>query len=378
MAKIKLKHVNSFYDRHGKLRHQFRRNGHKRVSLPGVPGSAEFMDAYQALLVQSGGSPVEIGARRTKGGTINALIVGYYKSDAFIVALAPEMQRMRRNILERFRVEHGDKRAAILQSYHVAKLLEGKKQHAKKNWLKTVKGLMTFAVAEGARADNPCDGVKLAKGPKSMGHMTWLEPQVEQYRQHHPLGTIARLALELLLNIAARRYDAHEIGSQHVIISNKDGKKKLCWRPHKTLRTTGKMLKITMIPTLQAALDAVPKPENGNERALAFLTNDYGKPFASAAAFGNKFADWCRAAGLKPVRCEDGRVRNYRAHGLRKAALRAAAHAGCTLHELMALGGHSSARQLQEYLEEIEQEFMADNAMTKVVAYVAKRATSSD
>ena len=85
-----------------------------------------------------------------------------------------------------------------------------------------------------------------AKGPKSMGHMTWLEPQVEQYRQRHALGTVARLALELLLNIAARRYDAHELGPQHVIISNRDGVKKLCWRPHKTLRTTGKMLKITM------------------------------------------------------------------------------------------------------------------------------------
>ncbi|WP_192740838.1 hypothetical protein [Bradyrhizobium sp. OAE829] len=50
---------------------------------------------------------------------------------------------------------------------------------------------------------------------------------------------------------------------------------------------------------------------------MTFLVNDYGRPFASAAAFGNKFAGWCNAAGLKPVLCDDGRVRNYRAHGLR-------------------------------------------------------------
>jgi len=42
------------------------------------------------------------------------------------------------------------------------------------------------------------------------------------------------------------------------------------------------------------------------------------------------------------------------------------------------VSGHSSAKQLQEYLEELEQEFMADNAMTKVVAYGAKMATSID
>jgi len=134
-----------------------------------------------------------------------------------------------------------------------------------------------------------------------MGHKTWLEPQVAQYRKHHKQGTVARLALELLLNIAARRYDAHVLGQQHVIVSNRDGKKKLCWRPHKTLRTTGKMLKITIMPTLQEAMDAMSKTD-----ALTFLTNDYGRPFASAAAFGNKFADWCREAGLEPVMCEDG------------------------------------------------------------------------
>lgn len=114
-----------------------------------------------------------------------------------------------------------------------------------------------------------------------------------------------RLALELLLNIAARRYDAHQIGEQHVQISNKDGKKTLCWRPHKTLRTIGKMLKIRIIPSLQAALDAMPKPERETELPLAFLTNEYGRKFASAGAFGNRFADWCKQACLKPVLCDD-------------------------------------------------------------------------
>jgi len=104
------------------------------------------------------------------------------------------------------------------------------------------------------------------------------------------------------------------------------------------------------------------------DRALTFLTNDYGRPFASAAAFGNKFADWCREAGLEPVMCEDGKVRNYRAHGLRKASLRALAHAKCTAVEMMHVSGHSSMAQLQEYLEEVEQEEMADSAISKVVA----------
>lgn len=129
--------------------------------------------------------------------------------------------------------------------------------------------------------------------------------------------------------------------------------------------STGKMLKIPILPSLQAALDAMP---HGGNESLAFLTTDHGRPFASAAAFGNKFADWCKQAGLKPALCDDGRVRNYRAHGLRKAALRALAHAGCTGIELMHVSGHSSLKQLQEYLDEVDQERMAGSAMDKLVA----------
>jgi len=346
------------------MRHYFRRPGGRAVALPGLPGSAEFMEAYQAALAGAATTSTEIGANRTKSGTVNAAIVAYYRSKNFTDGLAPETKRMRRNILERFRARHGDKRIALLQVGHIVKLLETMTPHAQKNWLKTIRGLMAFALtpdeATGLRliASDPTDGIKLVRPAKSIGHMTWLEPQVAMYRNRHLLGTVARAALELLLNIAARRHDAHVLGYQHI----SDGK--LCWRPHKTLRTTGRMLKVPIMPEFQAALDAMARSGN----VLTFLTTEHGKPFASAAAFGNKFADWCKAAGLKPVLCDDGRVRSFRAHGLRKAVLRALAHAGCTDEEMMSVSGHSDARQLREYLNEVDQERMADSAMAKRMA----------
>jgi integrase len=351
----RLRFVNSFQDRHGRARHYFRQPGRKAIALPGLPGSAEFMEAYQAAL--SGTSPRQIGSSRTVAGTVNAIIVAYYASKAF-EALAPETQRMRRAILERFRAAHGDKRIALFKRGNVVRLLEAMKPHAQKNWLKTMRGLMAFAVANNFCNDDPTSGVKAIKVGKSIGHMTWHEPQIAAYRERHELGTVARAALELMLNNAARLHDAHTLGYQHI----RDGK--LCWRPHKTLRTTNKMLKVPILPEFQAALDAVPPRAD----SLTFLVNDYGRSFASAAAFGNKFADWCRAAGLKPVMCDDGRVRSYRAHGLRKAALTRAAHAGCTGPELMALSGHSSLAQLQVYLTEVDQERQADAAIAKVRA----------
>ena len=47
---LKLKYIHRFRDRHGKTRHYFRRPGFKGTALPGLPGSAEFMEAYQAAL----------------------------------------------------------------------------------------------------------------------------------------------------------------------------------------------------------------------------------------------------------------------------------------------------------------------------------------
>ena len=52
MATFKLDFVHSFIDARGKLRHVFRRNGHKTVTIKGRPGSPEFMDSYHALLEQ--------------------------------------------------------------------------------------------------------------------------------------------------------------------------------------------------------------------------------------------------------------------------------------------------------------------------------------
>jgi hypothetical protein len=105
---------------------------------------------------------------------------------------------------------------------HIVKLLELMTPHAQKNWLKTMRGLMAYAVSKEMIAADPTEGVTPTKAPKSNGHMTWREPQIERFRGYYPLGTMARLALELMLNIAARRYDAHVLGHQLSVTKARD------------------------------------------------------------------------------------------------------------------------------------------------------------
>jgi hypothetical protein len=78
MTVLRLKFIHRFKDRHGTVRHYFRRPGAPRVALPGLPGSAEFMAAYQAALGSVEKLP--IGADRVVKGTMSSLIVAYYSS----------------------------------------------------------------------------------------------------------------------------------------------------------------------------------------------------------------------------------------------------------------------------------------------------------
>jgi hypothetical protein len=106
------KYVQGFIDRHGKPRYYLRRSGHKSLPLPGLPWTPAFMAAYQAAMEDA--PRVEIGASRTKHGTVAAAVVSYFNSWAFR-NLADETRRTRKNILERFREQHGDKSAAALR-----------------------------------------------------------------------------------------------------------------------------------------------------------------------------------------------------------------------------------------------------------------------
>src|SRR5438045_8696089 len=107
MTKIRLKYINSYRDRHRKLRYYFRKAGFKKVALPGCPGSAEFMAAYQSALASATPSVTDIGAKRTKPGTIDAAGCCLLHTRRFR-ELQPSTQRDRRGILERFRAQHGD------------------------------------------------------------------------------------------------------------------------------------------------------------------------------------------------------------------------------------------------------------------------------
>jgi hypothetical protein len=64
ITRFKLDYVQVFVDRHGRVRHYFRRHGYPRVALPGQPGSSEFMEAYLCALAGAPVAPVKVAAAK--------------------------------------------------------------------------------------------------------------------------------------------------------------------------------------------------------------------------------------------------------------------------------------------------------------------------
>jgi integrase len=330
------KYVHGFIDRHGKPRFYFRRSGFKQVALSGLPWSPEFMGAYQAALAET--PRLEIGASRTVAGTVNAVVIGYFGSAAF-QNLAPASQRQYRGILERLRREHGDKRIATLERRNVIALLSAKAgtPAAARDLLYCLRVLIRYAIDIGLRDSDPTAGIKIPKS-KNEGFRTWSEEDIAIFQAHYPIGSKPRLALELLLNTAQRRADAVRLGPQHIrsgVLSVRQQK-------------TGKALAIPVSPALAAALDSMPSEH------LTFLTTEDGRPF-EPMAFTKWFRRCCDAAGLS----------GCSAHGLRKAACRRLAEAGCSANEIAAISGHASLREVERYTRAADQARMARNAMAR-------------
>jgi len=328
------KYVQHWVDAEGRPHCYFRRRGFPRARLPGLPWSPQFMTAYEQAL---GGPQLAVGAKRTRPGSVHAAIAGYFTSLEFRT-LAAGTQRVRRHILLRFDAVHGDKPIALLPPEFITHVLRSMKPFAVRNWLKAIRHLMQFCVAEKLAPTDPTRDIKLPKA-KSDGFHTWTEGEIAQFEARHAIGSQPRLALALLLYTGQRPGDVRRMGRQHVrdgVITLKQAK-------------TRAELAIPVHSELRAVLEATPT-EN-----LTFLMTPRGQPYG-ATRFSNWFREQCDAAGL-PKGCT--------AHGLRKAACRRLAEAGCSANEIAAISGHRTLKEVERYTRAVDQAKLARNAMAR-------------
>lgn len=322
-------YVQRIKDKHGE-RLYFRRKGCQYVRLPSMEDPT-FWQAYAEARQKR-----EITSPTAPPGSFNALFNAFFASPEF-KGLAPHTQRTYRSNVAHFLARHGTWPYKGFSVKALRKYLDeiGDKKGAARNFLKRIKQVLAFAVERELLKVNIAAPVKLRQ-TRTDGFPDWTEDDIAKFEKHWPVGTKERLAFALLLYTGQRRSDVVRMGRQHVSggrISVKQTK-------------GGRQLTIP----LHDALKAIIAPCDG----MTFLMTEYGRPF-SVAGFGNWFARACTDAGV-----------NKRAHGLRKAAARRMAEAGCTAYEIIAVTGHSSAKEAEPYTRAADQAKLAEAAMRKV------------
>jgi len=242
-------------------------------------------------------------------------------------------------VIERFLVEHGHRRVVEMRRDDVKKImaLKAATPGAANDLLKKIRTLIKFAIDTGWRSDDPT--LRIKTFPEHEFH-TWTEDEIAQYEARWPIGSRERTAFALHLYTGQRRSDVARmawtdlVGNAINVVQAK----------------TGARLILPLHPNLSAALRAWQR------KNVVMLTTAFNKPF-TYAGYGNMMADAIAAAGL-PDRCV--------LHGLRKAAARRLAEAGCTEKEIAAVTGHTTLKEVARYTRAADQKRLAAGAVAKL------------
>lgn len=334
-------------DRHGKVRYRFRRKGWASAYLTGAPGSAEFHRSY-AELVERG--PIDQGPVRSPIKVTPRSLDDLYlrmKRSAGWQTKKPATQLAQARVYERFlsRVDRKGRRYGErpVDSVTVG-WLDGifgdmaNKPGAANDLRKKLKVLLEYACAIEWRTSNPVRHT--AKFADGKSYHTWTDAEIQQYRDVHPLGGMARLTLELALNTAARRSNMagltrEAIQSGRIAVAHVKGNNETS---------------VPVFASTRAAIDALPVAP-----IRQLVVSESGKPY-SVGGLGNRFRKWCDQAGLPQCSL----------HGLRRATARLMAEAGATDAEIMAVTGHKKTATVAQYRSDANRARLADSGLGRL------------
>ncbi len=342
------KHVVEDRDRNGNLRCYLRLPGRPKVRLrvPYDPENPEPFEAELRRALEAKPNPKKRPTGTVLPGSIDALCVAYFQTADF-TRLETRTQRVRRQILDKFREKNGHKQASGLRPENLVALADryADKPESYNGLLKALRAVFRAAVMRGLARDNPCLAVPYLKSLNPDGHHSWTLEEVEQFENHWPIGTRQRLALALLLYTGQRRSDIVLFGRQMI----SDGI--LTFTQSKNRNRKPMKMSLPIITELQQIIAATKCGD------LTLLVSERGTPY-TGDSFGNAFRKWCREAGL--AHCSP--------HGLRKATATRLADLGCSLHEIMAVGGWRTMNEVRRYTEASDRKKNASLALSRLSA----------
>lgn len=316
----------------------FRRGKGARVRLPNDPNSDDFRAAYAAALT---GNVEARKAQREQAapGTLGALILSYQQSASYI-ELRETTRKGYASRIEALRATHAHRTlAGMTREGIVTKILSpyAGRPGAALSILKMLRILIRHAIDIGWLRHDPSLGIKR---PKTGEIRSWTDDEIAQFEAHWPIGTRERLAFAIMLYTGQRRSDVHRM----TWAATTEATVTL------TQQKTGARLVIPLHSELRKILAASPREH------VTILNTTLGRPF-TVDGFSQFMRDAIAGAGL-PLECQP--------HGLRKAAGRRLAEAGCSAREIMSILGHKTLSEAERYTRDADQARLAEAAIVRL------------
>lgn len=339
MRVIRLRYIHRVKDRYGKIRLYLRRPGHPAIPLP-PEADAGFFDAYQKAVARTNAA---VKTAPINMDTLAALGDAWQRSAQFKQLTPSSQQRYRLLLASLAREDYAMFKVKDFEPRHIRRAVArlADKPGAANNRLKMLRALFAFAIEDGWRETNPTNEVRRLKAATD-GFRSWTDAEIAQYEACWPSGSKERLALALLLYTGQRRSDVVEMGWGSV----EGGLMRV---------RQGKTNVVLHIPIHDALLSEI---EQCDPFQPCFLMAERHalKPF-TANGFYMRFKSWRRQAGLGE---------GLSPHGLRKAAARRLAEAGCSPHQIASITGHKTLAEVERYTRSVDQKRLAAEAMERI------------
>ena len=322
---VTLKYLTSTTNAAGVTYYYLRRNGKKTPLGQGPTDSPEFLARYAEAMGATGGA-VKPVKENSVAAVCNAFRAGTtYKTKS--TAYRGTLDRHMIKIIDAY----GDAPIAGLKPHHIRADLNKLAPHAANDRLKTWRLLCTFANESNWSPINATDGVKRGALPKSDGHTPWSAQDIADFRARWEIGTVQRLAMELLFWTGARTIDAVKlspsmVGADGVLTftqAKTGGKAYVPWTCH--------------LPTWAKGFEA-------DRRYLLDCLKPGTFTYLETSAGQVRSRDGL--SNLISAATRDG----ISAHGLRKSRLTAIAEAGGSASAIMSWGGHKSLKEAEDYV----------------------------
>lgn len=338
--KIDLEYVTDRQNKDGTVRYYFRRRGLPLTRLPGDYRTPEFMVKYNECLTMTAvDDAVERGSF--------AWACDQYLGDMSFTSKAENTRVARARIIRHMISEplrHTGKETfgmipvAKFAPEHVKVLRDRKadKINAAAERVKILSQIFKVDSVAKLVPVSPVAGVSRPRS-KSNGHETARDEHIEAYERFHTTGP-AKVAIALLKEFGVRVSDLRVLGPQHI----KNG-----------------CLEFRTVKTGVECILPIPRqmmPMLTSTGQMAFLLNDWGRPYKSDKSLSQRVAKWFRQAGVEEIT----------AHSVRKWLATRMANNGATEQQLVAYFGWSDPKEARPYTHSVNKAKLAADAARSV------------